>query len=93
MAEGKETGFFRSASGVVFEMDLPLSEPLQYQADRGQLVRVNEDGSAYGEHVPRAKPAANASKAEWVGYAVEQGMSLDDAEALTRNDLAEHFKN
>jgi len=96
-----ETGFFRGAGGGVFELQLPLSENFENQRVRGQLVRVNEDGSHYEE--PRDEddadgqgdelvpPAKNASKDEWVGYAlkVDPELTVDDADAMTRNDLIE----
>lgn len=95
----KETAFFRGEGGAVIEMDLPLGEVMQDKVTRGTLRRVNEDGTPYREpaeegaeevveepQVPR--PAVNASKAEWVGYAVEAlGMNADDAEAATKQDL------
>jgi len=34
-------------------------------------------------------PSRSASKAEWVDYAVSQGTARDEAEAMTRDDLAE----
>jgi hypothetical protein len=87
-----ETGFFRGAGGTVFELDLPLSEVMQDQATRGQLVRVNEDGSPF-EAEPPKQPALGASKAEWVGYAlaVDKKLTVDAADAMTRNDLAEKY--
>ena len=95
-----DTGFFTEAAGHIIEMDLPLPEHLQDRVTKGYLRRVNEDGTPYREpaedgaeevvvetpEVPR--PAVNASKAEWVGYAVEAlGMNADDAEAATKQDL------
>lgn len=94
----KETGFFRGAGGGVFEMDLPLAEPYEYQVTRGQLVRVNPDGSAYQAHGAMdldngtiRRPGVNAAKNEWVGYAVAQGMSVDEADGMTKNELIERF--
>jgi hypothetical protein len=37
--------------------------------------------------LPTQRPALNANKPEWVGWAVKNGMSPDDAEALTKTDL------
>lgn len=97
MADGaKPTGFFRGAGGSIFEMDLPLSEVMADQQTRGQLVRVNADGSPYeapatDESDPVGPPSRNALKNEWVGYAVSQGISVDDADAMTKNDLIEKF--
>ena len=36
-------------------------------------------------------PAQSALKAEWVEYAVDQGMPMDEAEAKTKADLIEEF--
>lgn len=43
-------------------------------------------GAAYG-----GQPARNAAKAEWVGWAVTNGMEPDEAEALTKQDLIDQF--
>ncbi|MFG3037784.1 hypothetical protein ACGFYZ_12830 [Streptomyces sp. NPDC048330] len=37
------------------------------------------------------RPARSASKAEWVAYAVALGGEQDDAEQLTRDQLAEQY--
>ncbi|KMS72301.1 hypothetical protein ACZ91_64860, partial [Streptomyces regensis] len=37
------------------------------------------------------RPARSASKADWVRYAVGSGMPEADAEAMTRDQLAEHY--
>ena len=34
-----------------------------------------------------AKPAVNASKAEWVAYAAAQGLTADEAGSMTKADL------
>lgn len=94
-----ETGFFRGAGSGIFELPLPLAENFAYQAERGQLVRVNADGSPYEAHGAMdlvkgeiRRPGINASKNEWVGYAVFRGMSVDDADAMTKADLIEKYK-
>lgn len=95
MAE-TETGFFRGSGGAVFEFALPLTDVQQYQLDRGELVRVNADGSAYTDAAvdesPK-RPADSASKTAWVGYAraVDPELSVDDADAMTKNDLIEKY--
>lgn len=45
----------------------------------------------YSDAAP-ASPAPTALKAEWVDYAVGQGMTRDDAEAMTKADLVERFQ-
>jgi hypothetical protein len=88
-----EVGYFRGSGGIVFDFALPLREQQQHQLTRGELVRVNEGGSAYTEAAPPKQPALSASKADWVGYArfVDKDLSVDDADAMTRNDLAEKY--
>ena len=89
-----ETGFFRGSGGAVFEFALPLTDVQQYQLGRGELTRVNEDGSPYAAETEQPKrPADTAAKAAWVGYAraVDPGLSIDDADAMTKNDLIEKY--
>jgi hypothetical protein len=94
-----EKGFFRGAGGVVFEMDLPLPEVMQEQVTKQLLVRVNSDGTPYtGEAegpaegaTPAHKPALNASKTEWIGWAVSQGADHEDAAAATKQDLIDAY--
>lgn len=89
--------FIRGEGGSVFKMDLPLHETISDRLLKGYLTRVNEDGSSYVEGqdevpgLPTERPALNANKAIWVGWAVAQGMTPDDAEALTKTDLIEKF--
>ncbi|MFC4006636.1 hypothetical protein ACFOY2_05350 [Nonomuraea purpurea] len=91
----RETGWFRGAGGIVWQMDLPLPEVMADQLTKGYLTRVNQDGSPYAEKSadePEQPPAANASKAIWVGYAHRvHGVPIDDAEALTKHDLMELY--
>jgi hypothetical protein len=92
-----ETGHFLGEGGIVYEMDLPLPEVMADKLTKGYLRRVNPDGSQYQEPTagdpatdPTARPAVNAPKAEWVGWAVRvHGMSPDDADAKTKTDLAQ----
>lgn len=88
-----ETGFFRGAGGGVFELPLPLSENFEHQAARGQLVRVTADGEPYEEATEPKRPADSAGKPAWVGYAlaVDPSLTVDDADAMTKNDLIEMF--
>ncbi len=97
-------GYFRGTGGVVHEINLPLAEAYADQERKGDLVRVNADGTPYEPPEDNAqggsdltngtppRPAQSAHKAEWVGYAVlVGGMSADDAEALTKQDLIDRF--
>jgi hypothetical protein len=75
----------------MFVMDLPLHEAIEDRLRKGYLTRVNEDGSTFIEGLPTVRPNVNAPKADWVGWSVVQGMTPDDAEALTKTDLIEKF--
>lgn len=80
--------------GVVFEMALPLHEAIQDRLTQGFLKRANPDGSLYvgdADDEGASRPAVNASKSEWVGWAVAQGSDPDDAAAMTKADLIEKF--
>lgn len=98
----RQIGHFRGAGNVIWEMDLPLTEAMQNQLVKGYLTRVREDGALYEEPVPEGEdpavsevekpPAANASKSHWIGYAHRvHDVSIDDAEAMTKNDLIELY--
>lgn len=102
-----ETAFYRGEGGVVWQMDLPLSDNMREKVTKGYLTRVaNEAGDPYvepaapdsGETPPPpgppavARPPQSASKAEWVGYAVRaHGVLPDDAEAMTKQDLIDRY--
>lgn len=92
-----ETGLFKSESGQLIHMDLPLPEHMADKVTKGLLVRVDEGGSenadaSQGAGV-RERPAINATKAEWVGWArhCDEDLSVDDAEAMTKQDLIEKY--
>jgi hypothetical protein len=85
--------------GGIFELSLPLHETIADKLAKGHVRRVQRDGSPYVEGdrpdgvpgLPESRPAINAVKAEWVGWAVVQGLTPDEAEALTKTDLIERF--
>lgn len=98
----RDTGWFRGQGGVIWPIDLPLPADMQEQLVKGYLMRVNEDGTPYAEPgltgdtpadpEPEQPPASNANKATWVGYAHRvHGVSIDDAEAMTKTDLIELY--
>jgi hypothetical protein len=79
-----ETGFFRTESGVVTEMDLPLSEPIAQRVKRGEIVRVTP------VRVPKGAPKRWAP---WEAPPVEDpGPSLADELAEVKRQLAEVTK-
>jgi hypothetical protein len=98
-----ETGLFRSESNQLIHMDLPLPEHMQDKVTRGLLVRVNddEDNTPYtGEATDASagagvteRPAVAAPKSEWVGWArhCDANLSIDDAEAMTKQDLIVNY--
>ncbi|MFI6814433.1 hypothetical protein ACIBG7_18625 [Nonomuraea sp. NPDC050328] len=86
------TGYFvGQGGGAPWPMDLPLPEVMQQQVTKGYLRRVNPDGSPYteadGSESSASRLTKSSSKAEWVGWAVANGMLPDDAEAMTKQDL------
>lgn len=95
-----ESVFIRGEGGSVFKLDLPLHEAIEDRLRKGYLTRVaNADGDPYIESpeapvvasLPTERPALTASKAEWVGWAVGQGLDPDKAEAATKQDLIEVY--
>lgn len=96
-----QTAHFKGEGGVVWEMTLPLPETMQEKVTKGYLRRVNPDGTPYVEPAdvpdpvaPAAvteRPAQSAPKAEWVGWAVHNGMAPDDADGLTKQDLIDRY--
>jgi hypothetical protein len=103
MATAPEVAHYKGPGGVVWTMALPLDKILAKQERKGILRRVNPDGTPYAEPAPPPPagggqppaldpPAQSAVKAEWVGYAVRAGgLTVDDAEALTKQDLIDRF--
>jgi hypothetical protein len=45
----QESARFRTAGGWHIELDIPLNKLMQEQADRGELVRVDDDGNPLAE--------------------------------------------
>jgi hypothetical protein len=83
--------------GAVFELALPLSEPIEDRLLKGYLKLVTADGTPVKEKSARVRPKTTDSKAEWVGWAVhisqstESPITPDDADALTKQDLIEAY--
>jgi len=58
-----ETGWFRTESGTVLEMDLPLPDGIAQRAARGEIVRVADSaGSPWVEPGQEAPPAPPQSQ-------------------------------
>ena len=73
------TGHFRGENGQVLEMDLPLSDAFAGRLARGELVRVNADGSTWDEP-STALPVVDSAEREANMAEVHAALS----EALTR---------
>lgn len=78
---------------------IPTSGPVAYyqRGDDVQAAVVEQLGLVVGEDVIPAnadvipRPADNAKRAEWVDYAVGQGMDRAEADDLTIADLRERY--
>lgn len=89
----------QGSGGQIILLDLPLHPDVAKRLEKGLLRRVKADGSLYVEgerpvdvpDLPDSRPAVNDQKGRWVGWAVVNGMTVDDAEALTKTDLIERF--
>jgi hypothetical protein len=57
----------------------------------GADVREATQAAAEDNPQPDKPPARSASKATWLDYAVTRGMSREDAEAATRDELANRY--
>lgn len=92
-----DTIHIQGEAGTVFELSLPVHETIAEKLAKGSIRRVNADGTPYTEPSgdvpapPTTRPAISAAKAEWVAWGVVQGLSPDDADALTKADLIERF--
>lgn len=92
-----DTILVRGEGGSIFEMSLPLHEAIADKLRRGQITEVDGKGAKVqtpSEGVPglpTERPSLKAHKAEWVGWAVAQGMKPDDAEAASKTDLVEKY--
>lgn len=88
----------------VAEIDVPFDDPQDpmYRAaayfvaqgygveELDSLEDAGEPAKDDGGDEPKP-PARSASKADWVAYATAQGMDADEADKLTRDQLAERF--
>lgn len=63
------------------------------QWQRADMVQRRAPVESPAEEAPdEVPPLAMAPKAEWIRYAIDQGMDQDDAEALTKAELVEKFR-
>jgi hypothetical protein len=97
--------WIRGENGAIHVMDVPLPLGIQSRLDRGDLVRVNEDGTPwheagfveaeppYGDLPPDAPalPKRAENRATWTEFAVSQGMDREQAASMTKAELIEAF--
>ena len=75
------------------------NDPIQIESPTGAVTTVQR--SSLPAHLRRgwklaepesvSHPAKSASKAEWVAHAVQMGVDEDEAQAATRDELADRF--
>lgn len=90
--------FVLGEGGTVFKLDLPLPEGIEARLASGALKRVaNAEGDPYegddglAPTPPTEVPALSALKADWIAWAVVKGAVIDDAEAMTKQDLIDKY--
>lgn len=80
-------------SSVVFVdvYDTRTRQKLPHQVPEAHLELFPYLSRTPSEQKGDQRPTRSASKTDWVAYAVTQGMAVEDAEALTRDDLVNHY--
>lgn len=92
-------------NGTLQVFDVPLPLGIESRLDKGDLVRVNEDGTPWrepGEEVlepplgdlpPDAPPLPKKTenRAVWTEFAVSQGMDREEAASMTKAELIDRF--
>jgi hypothetical protein len=100
-----EQMWIRGENGALHLMDVPLPLGIQHRLDRGDLTRVNEDGTPWaepgaealepprGDLPPDAAPLPKRAdnRATWTEFAVSQGMGREQAASMTKAELIELF--
>lgn len=66
--------------------DAGYAEPVRLSVEHAEALGATEVSEP-----DENRPARNASKADWVAYAVDQGMTLEGAEAQTRAQLIDQL--
>lgn len=94
-----EMMWIRGENGTLHNFDVPLPPGIAHRLEKGDLLRVNEDGSPWAEPSeadapvdappPDAAPLPKRSenRAVWTDFAVSQGMDRTSAAALTKAEL------
>jgi hypothetical protein len=83
---GVDTGWFRTESGVIIEMDLPLPDGIAQRVSRGEIVRVADaEGAPWpDEHPAPVEPEPTADQLEVQrlrALLVEAGIDPDNPHA------------
>lgn len=101
-----EQVWFRGENGVLGMCDAAkLPEGIQHRLDRGDLVRVHQDGTVWAEPETLTPPAGDGplpdgapalpkraeSRAVWADFARSQGMDEAKAASLTKAELVAEF--
>lgn len=95
-ADAKALGdLVKRASQNVVDAQVVADKPVDGDAHSGDVHRDALEGEGGVQKLNTSDtddtPAQSATKAEWVDFAVSQGQSRDDAEALTKAELIEQF--
>lgn len=70
--------------------DPQLGQPqMDAQVQAAQAADAQATADAQAE--PAQTPSTSATKAEWVEYAVSQGMDRTEADSLTKDDLKSRY--
>lgn len=59
-----------------------------------RIAKIDPNGQPFepkAPGLPTERPAVKDNKPAWVGWAVANGMPIDDAEALTKDQLIDQF--
>lgn len=70
---------------------VPDYEAGKQDVDAAPVPEPGEPDEEAAEEAGDDRPAGNASKADWVAYAVTQGADPDEAEGLSRDELREQY--
>jgi hypothetical protein len=93
-----DVGRVHFSNGVAEIDDTVHAAELNYMRNAGYIIREPDETAeepAVDDPQPAAeagdKPKKTAPVAEWRAYAVTQGLSVEEADALTKNQLVERF--
>lgn len=77
---------------LVSQPEQAAEEPTEPPADEETPATPEDDESTVDEGEDMVEvPRRNAKKTEWIDFAVSQGMDRDEADEMTRDQLADRF--